>query len=434
MKKSITITVFIALFLLSFLLRKDAFQEKIPKNSVNHIFLLTTLEIWESYGANNFFFAPVQTYQNKGDKNITYYKRLEDKRGNNYYVSFPPMAFLFPYTVMKVFNLSPKQSVLQIINFFLHCLAALFIYGISNLLFCKKWYALYLPSLIAMISYLFIPNILVMHTWNYYAEMHGQTALVIATFFALKVFINPLLAKNLFFLIAFSIALAFLLYSEWIGIFFGFSLSIVLIKKYKENKTYRKLLFTTVLVSALTVIFIILQYSIIHGFENLLNAWKIRLIERSGFFGESFSLDKISYTYKKSYSLLFNQIYKLSMFFGYLCIILLFLNVIYGRFSYLIRKLKENFLLFLIIVLPALIHFVVFFNANLLHYACMAKYGIFISIMLAVLTHALITAKLNHAFAYSFLIVGVAFSIAISVINFKKTCEKKFATNTQFLL
>jgi hypothetical protein len=63
-----------------------------PVNNVAHIFMLQTMKIWQQESALKSNFTMKQTFPDKGNKFVTYYKRYMDSEGNNYYVSHPSLS------------------------------------------------------------------------------------------------------------------------------------------------------------------------------------------------------------------------------------------------------------------------------------------------------------------------------------------------------
>lgn len=430
MKKLISILLFLAIIAGSYFIRKNCFNNKVGDITINHSFLLTTLEIWDKHGACQFSFAPVQTFQNKGDKYIAYYKRLEDKKGNNYYVSFPPMSFLLPHAIINTLQLEPQQKVLQHISFFLHIISGFAIFGICNILFHKKWHSLYLPSLFGFISFLFIPSIMQMHTWNFFAEMNGQVFYLISLFFLFKLFSVQKKCYLNIYLGLYSFSLFLLIYSEWIGIFFASTVILISLLK-KKNIVYKRLLVLTFICSCLAVVSLIIHYSQINGFANLLQAWKIRFIERTGFFGNNYSLEEASYMNFESYKLLLYQVHSILKWFGYLVLALIVFSFVYQR-KWIINSIKKHKSILLIIALPLFVHLIIFFNANVLHYACIAKFGILISIGLAVFMYRLRKQFLLSSKKITTFILVVLFSVVtlFSTVEFVNA-SKKYAQKNE---
>jgi hypothetical protein len=74
------------------------------------------------------------------------------------YVSHPPFAYYFPFYIYKILHYRPDVTSLQIINYFLHFLAAIFVYfNVCLLSFNRARSHLHIPSFIAFCFYVFAP-------------------------------------------------------------------------------------------------------------------------------------------------------------------------------------------------------------------------------------------------------------------------------------
>ena len=123
-------SLLIFIFLVSILIRLPFFNKPVRSGNFSQIITLTTLENWETQGLKACHFCPVLTWNNPADKFISFYKRVEDQKGNNYFVSFPPFAFLFAYFVFKIIHLTLNQLMLEILALMLHFISAFFIFQI----------------------------------------------------------------------------------------------------------------------------------------------------------------------------------------------------------------------------------------------------------------------------------------------------------------
>ncbi len=376
------LAILIGVFSISVYFRTPYVEKEVSPYNETSITILTVLENWKTQGVSKYYFAPVQTWQNEGDKYNANYKRLEDKKGNNYYVSYPPFAFLFSYAIISIIDIEPGQVFIQILNIILHFISAFFIYLIICK-YCKSDYLkIYPPAIVGFISYTFIPVLLFIHTFDFFSEMMGQV------FFIIGIYLYQLIEetkektnKKLLFLFGFNLFI--LIYTEWIGVFFAFTLLLISLIKFRKEIFYRKLFKTVLLFSFLAISLLVFQYSYINGFANLTRSLSLRFLERSGFFGEHYSDLGISYTNFDSYKLLFKQVHQTLIGFGYVALILLAWWLFKNKFR--LRQMFIRNLLVIIIVLPIIIEFFVFFNATLIHYICWAKFGIPMSIGIALL-------------------------------------------------
>ncbi len=434
MKPFKTFVFLLILFLISVFIRLPFLTNKVECFDNQYINTLTSLENWKQNGLSVYYFSPVQTYNNPGDKFITYYKRLEDKKGNNYYVSFPPFTFLFAHFFLKTFNIYPTKLPLQIINLFLHLLSAFFIYLIICNLYNKNFKSLFLPAIIAYTVYVFMPVMLYIHTSVYFPEMFGQVIWITGIFFTLKLFknINYISTKN--FLLIGSI-LFFMIYTEWIGVFCAFTIALICFLKRKKNIKYIILFRTVIISSVLSLLLIFVQYSSINGIENMIHSLALRFLERSGLFAAKYSDMGINIYSFSSYIHFLKNINRALIGFGYLLIIIFIILLSLKKIKNRINLSNKYTLLLLLSVLPVIIHWFVFFNANAIHYLLMGRLAVPVSLCIGIISYKLINlSSVNHQKSVKFcLITVIIFISAISVIIFKKdmknTCDNSFLSN-----
>ncbi len=434
MKSFKTFVFLLILFLISVYIRLPFLTNKVECSDNQYINTLTCLENWKQYGLSAYYFSPVQTYNNPGDKFVTYYKRLEDKKGNNYYVSFPPFAFLFAHFVLKISNIYPGKLPLQIINLFLHLLSAVFIYLIICNLYNKNFKSLFLPAVIAYTVYVFMPVMLYIHTSVYFPEMFGQVIWITGIFFTLKLFknINYISAKN-FWLIG-SI-LFFMIYTEWIGVFYAFTIALICFFKRKKNVKYIILFRTVAISSVLSLLLIFVQYSSINGIGNMIHSSSLRFLERSGLFAAKYSDMGINIYSFSSYIHFFKNINRALIGFGYLSILFFIIILLFKKIKNKINLANKYTLLLLLSVLPVIIHFFVFFNANAIHFHFMGRLAVPVSLGTGIIIYKLIdlsSVKYKKIVKCGMITVIIFISV-ISVIIFKKdmknNCNDSFLSN-----
>ncbi len=132
MRTFLTISILITVFAICIIIKIPYLTNEVHYNNHGPIITLTTLEIWDEAGITNCNFSPIQTWNNEGDKFISYYKRLEDDSGNNYFVSYPPFAFIFPYIIMKIFYLGASQNLLIWLSILIHIFSGFLIFICIN--------------------------------------------------------------------------------------------------------------------------------------------------------------------------------------------------------------------------------------------------------------------------------------------------------------
>ncbi|MBP7497778.1 MAG: hypothetical protein KA792_08960 [Bacteroidales bacterium] len=414
-----TILTMLLFFLITVLIRYGYMSYKVPSNNQGHLILLTTLENFVKQGATDCYYSPIQTWNNKGDKHITYYKRLEDYKGNNYYISHPPFSFILTYSVFKILNLTPNQFALQLMGLISHLLSAVFIYLIITNYFNRRAFAFFFPAIISYISYLFVPVLMHLYLYHIFCETFVQPFWIIGIYFTLILFKNEVNRKKLFLL---GILIFLMIYTEWLGLFFAFALSILCLYYRKREKKYKLIFLTSLISSVLALFTILIQYSSINGFSSFIHSFYIRFIERSGFFGNGLSDQGLSFLNPQSYLLLLKQIHNLMNGFGYLFLAMFIVSLIITIRSknYKFKLSQEAKYLITLSLLPPLMYFFVFFNASIIHYIYIAKFAVPMSLFMGVIYKKLLLAfsfKQTKFFIFTFAIVKVAVLI-ISIYIF----------------
>jgi hypothetical protein len=430
-----------------------------------------------AYGLFESHFSPIQTYNNKGDKYAAFYKRVEDKNGNNYYVSFPPFSFLFPTIIFKIIHIPPSKFILQIFNLVIHFISAILVFLIilnadskRKTDFFNGKNKLFLGAIIAYIFYLLSPVMLFFHTEVFSCETFSRPLWLAGILISFKIFNqNSKIKKIDLFLI--SLITFLLTYSEWLGIFFGTAVLIIAFIKIREfkknqfsdvfapslkgetsensppfrvrgkvnfqlsevsiktNSYYLKLIKCILLSVLFSLALMVVQYSSINGFYDFIHSLFIRFVERSGYFGERLSSMHISIFNLQSYKLFFEN-YNSALFgFGYLTIALLLFLII-------TKKVKLNFtlspinVLFILSVFPTLIHSIIFFNANVIHLECFSRISVPFSIMLGISANKFFINFRNKYIKFLLLFV-ILMLVYFSKIRFDKYYDEKF--NAQFI-
>ncbi len=364
MKKYFLFAILFAVFIISVVLRSKQITPIVKTHEQTYILTLQTCEIWNKQGIAKCHFTPMWTYNNPGDKKMAYYKRLEDDNGNNYYVSFPPLSFMLAYLILKPFDYDYGKLILQIFNLIAHFFSACIIYLIVCQLFKQEINKFSFPGFTAFLIYLFLPVMLFLHSDIFFPEMIGQVLWILVTYILFRLKEN---ANNRQYILFF-VSMFLFVYTEWIAVFYIFSL--ILYLSFTRNFSNRKkLIFLSLIALVSGAITITLQYASIAGFGNLFHAMGIRFLERSGFFGQKYSSMGVHIFSFESLKLFYLNIHKTLGITGYI-LVLLFLILIVKK-----RKLftQTSVLIAVTIALPLLLHCLVFFNANALHLMLMAR-------------------------------------------------------------
>jgi len=418
------IIVLTGIFLCSLYVRLPFIDREVSPNNEAAITMLTVLKIWNSQGFEKSHFVPVLTWENKGDKFMANYKRLEDKSGNNYYVSFPPFAFILPYLISFILNVEPNQVFIQILNLLMHFFGGLLIYMIIAGRTEKNNLHLNFIGISGFIIYLFIPVLLFAHTYCFFPEIVGQLFFLSGILLFQKIEErkdNP--GFSLLFLFGFN--LFFLIYSEWLGLFYAFTVMLISLINYRKHQLFCRLFFITLLVSVFTLVLIFFQFKSISNTGDFFRSIALRFLERSGFFGTKYSDLGISYNNPASYIELFHQINNTLTAFGYFSIILLAVWLTKNKFPSL-KGLMKNHLLYIIIFLPLMLEFLVFFNATVIHFVWWGRWGIPIAIGSALIMNHIIMKLQNKSKVVKYQIVFAAIILLLSVFSVYKFKNHSF--------
>lgn len=390
-KDSLSIASIFILFCLSFYQRQAHLTNDTDPNDVANLQILTTLDVWQQTSPLNYSFLPVQSYQNKGDVNIHYYKRFLDKIGNNYYISYPPLCYVIPYS-FKFLGFDINRKLLVWINIFLHFIGSLFLFLLLKSILKTKTTSLNIT--ISLAYFILTPVMLYSYGRMYFAETLGLSLFIACIFFLYQlIFINP---KSKHLLLGFIVSFALLSYCEWISIFTSFGLVLFLFFQKTLDKKFRlKILFISSICLILPLIIFLLQILSLNSLSEGFHSLSIRLIERSGWFGKQYSSDGISIFDISSISTYFKNCINAI---GILGLFIILIGLIF-KFAFHNPK-KENisqtsFILFLIFI-PIIGHNIVFFNANAIHYHLQIKWIFLLSLIWAIVTSKKqLNSKLN---------------------------------------
>lgn len=404
-------------FLITIWIRYEYIKNEMDCINNPYIMSLITLENWETQGMLNCHLSPIQTYNNKGDKYIIYYKHLMDKSGNDYYISFPPFTFIFAGTIFKTLNIKPTRKALQWLNLILHYLSAIAIAYIISLIFYKSQYALFL-GFFSGISYLFMPVMLYLHTEIYFPEMLSQVLLIFLTIPLIHILIKNNHNKKQY--LTFSLILFLLCYTEWIGYFASLTIGLFVFINFKKNIYYKRLIICTIMPPLAAGLLTFVQYASIAGIKAYLHSFAIRFVERTGFFGNTYSDKGISHFNIHSYGLFFKNLHNALSGYGYFLLLLILIALILKKTKNIPRNIPSNIALYLIST-PILIHFLVLFNTNAIHFLCMSKITIIVTFLSSIAMYYLLHLKKYKKLIISTISASLIIAIIISIPIYKNS-------------
>lgn len=405
MKRPIVFVILLLIFSISVFVRLRQLTPVVKSHEQTYILTLQTVEIWRERGFFVCSGVPCWTYSNPGDKYISYYKRLEDDAGNNFYVSFPPLAFIAAYMALLPFSIAEGKLILQIINLIIHFFSAFLIYLIVCLVTKHPKNKLSLPAFTSFLIYTFWPIMLYFHTDIFFPEMIGQFLWLGATYLILKYYTNN---RQIPYWSVFIVFFLFF-YSEWISVFFMFSWLVYLwvTKQFLINKK----IFLIGLAGALAAsVIIFVQFASVAGIEKLFHSMGLRFLERSGYFGQKYSSMGVHIFSIESLKTLSINIYKALTPAGLILLAGILIMYFLNR-----KKLPALLNLLLILsTLPVLLHILVFFNANALHLLLMARLIVPLSVITGIMLYLIIE---KYSFIKKYKPVIISFLILLIVYN-----------------
>lgn len=265
-----TLPLLFGIFLLSVAVRLPLLDRPLSKH---HEFCtavsLRVLQAWYDEGIENFHYNPVMNYSAPTDKFINNHAnttgKMVDANGNFYYVSHPPFAYYVPFYAFKILHIRPDVLPLQVFNLVLNLISALFIYFTVCLLSFNRARSLpYRPALVAYAIYLFLPATLWFQGNVYMSDMAVHTLYIIGVYIALKMIIRQKFYSPKY--IGFYVlALGLMIYASWLGVFFAAGVLVYSLLHVHDNKGFRVLIWSTILVGILMLRTIVYQYAQING-------------------------------------------------------------------------------------------------------------------------------------------------------------------------
>ena len=428
-----TIVVLFMLFLVTFYIRYSYLTYKVPSVEQGNIILLTSIENFFKRGIVSSYFIPTQGWSATEVKAKDLNKSSQNFENNNYYISHPPFTFLLTYSIFKIFNITPSEFSLQILGMILHLIGAFFVYLIVLEYFDRKGFVLFFPAIISYVTYLFIPVMMHMHLFHIFVETFVQPFWIIGIYLALKIFKEQVRNVSILELFILGLTIFLMIYTEWLGVFFAFSLCFICFYYSHKDKKYVSVFYTTIISGVLALLLIIAQYSQINGVASLFHSIRGRIIESSGYFGNQLSEKGMSLINPQSYLLLIRQINDLMGGFGYLFLgmsLFTILITIYQR-KFTFSLSQEVKYMIMLALIPPLLYTLVFFNASVIHYIYIAKFAVPISIFIGIIYKKLILSfKQSLAFVIGFAILKVII-IAVSIYLF--LVKTPFDTNYTYL-
>jgi hypothetical protein len=313
------------------------------------IITLTAIENWTEDGALSHNFNLINSWGKPGDIDVHYYPRVMSEQGRNYFVSYPPLSFIAFYGVVNIFNPSNLVVAFKLFGVLIHILSFWLVFYIL-----KGKTSLWTANLLCGL-FLFFPSSIVL-SMMFYPE---QLVILLMLVFIIIIESRHGVTKNCLLLIV-----SFLLvYCDWLGVLLIGSVVFfnIIISEIKEIKESTFL----VLGGLIGGVFLLIQYSSISGFESLFNGMKLRYLERSGVFSETYSDRGVNLYSSNTIVYLYKHLLPTVS------------GVIFSLFLLDFKKvqiLKSKW--FWITIIPIVLHMILIFNSNILHFQNLAKLSI----------------------------------------------------------
>lgn len=412
-----TLPILLGIFLLSVVVRLPQLNRPL---SNHHEFCtavsLRIMQIWYDNGIQRYGYNPVMTYHYTADKAINNYAnqsgKMIDKNGNYYYVSHPPFAYYAPFFVFKLLHIRPDVLPLQLFNLCLHFISGLFVYFTVCLLSFSRARAMpYRSAIVAFIIYTFLPVTLWFQGNVYMSDMAVQTLFVIGVYTTLKMIVRQKFysLKYIFF---YSLVLALMLYTSWLGAFFAAGVLVYSLLHVRDIRGFRVIIWSTLLVSMLLLRLIVYQYAQINGLsayvEEMLSRYLVRgsVAETDhGLFHFLFSYLWYAKTILYNYVVNYIVVYLLIGLFVWLAISRKKLKIIFSENGYRFIWLS---------VMPVALMHVFFLNYSVHDFT--ALYGsLFFSVLLGILYDKI---KKSGAVSPNVLRAGLVITVLLLVVQF----------------
>ena len=225
------------LFLLSLLPRVKNIQTGSYPTAIPHLQVLQTLRVWQTEGGRRYAYLPVQTWTNPNDKFVTYFERLQNTRGDNYYVSYPPFAFILAHGFCRVFGVALTVVSITVLNLLLLWLAACCMFGIARQLIPRRENeGVFWPGIAAAAVFMCNPASMRLFSQVYFSEAVGTALLCVFLYFAVWLTRMP---RSKGALAGMVVSMFLLAYTEWVGLFAAAVFGIYWFVKAIKNKAFR---------------------------------------------------------------------------------------------------------------------------------------------------------------------------------------------------
>lgn len=422
--RKINLVILLVIFLISIIIRFPNLNRPL---SFHHEWLtsfsLRVISIFYDNGAYKYNFNPVTTYDGAANKNIDNTSTLlmpKDAQGDYFYISYPPFAFLSPYFIFKLISIQPTVLGIQIFNLFFHFISAFFIFLIVSLFNKKGDKSINWPAILGFAIYTFLPLNLWFHSNIYMAEIFVQPLFIIEIYLFLKILFSESIKNYYYWLLG--IINFLIIYTEWLGVLLAGTVGLYLLFKIKDKK-YRKILYIITATSVSSLLLTVYQYSMIAGFKNLLIFYKDKYNLRGGFSELSPAGTRIL---EPAAWLRLAQTYIIELFPFYL-ILLSSLYILFKKFKKILSDHKLLLTMYIIIV-PIMLHHLIFFSGTVIHDFFLLKDSVYIAIFGALICQYFFGSmnKRSKFLIFSAVVIVGAFSSVMVYNQYNSTYSNRY--------
>lgn len=408
-----------ALFLLSLIPRVKNIQTGEYPTVIPHLQVLQAIQVWDEASPGKHAFLPVQTWNNPNDKSVTYFNRLENARGDNYYVSYPPFAFVLAYGFCKLFGLQFSVLSITILNLLLQWLAAWCVFLIAQRLLPQKENRfIFWPGLAAAAVFIGNPAGMRIFSQVYFSEAVGTALLCVFCYFAV---LATQERKSFLRMMAVGLSLFLLVYTEWIGIFAGICFGLFWGIKSIKDASFRPLLLVSFFSVVGAILLFMYQLDVITDNGDFIANIKERYLARSGMRAAEKSVGDT--VFKAGFGQWLLNTLRVTLFAArwFFPVLLVGAIILYNRQKKNITApTRQSKVLLYVIILTVAVNFLALLNFSLIHSYTWAKWGLPIGLATAFCVYILMDSV-----TWKFIIPIIIFAFFATDLVFYQSFGKK---------
>lgn len=384
------IGIIFLLFIFSLFIReKEVNAEMSAEQEWVTAHVLLTSQIWdEAGGPSEYNFNPVYTYSGKGNKGIPSLGGVQDENGDMFYVSYPPLAFIFGYYGTKLLG-GPDVYSIRALGLILHFFCALFIYLIFKNLSTHKVDRMHFAGIFAAALYLLSAGTLWMHSILFFSDMLVQLFVILCLLTTIKLFQSEKL-KNNGLLLSLGVITFLGCYTEWLAVFLALCIGVSFLIAYfiHKKKTFLMAFLIVGISASASVFTTIAQYSSIAGFDQFIEVSTSKYEQRSGYEDETITAAGYNVDNPEAFELLFSNIernFLTAEIFLVIMAISFIVFLILTKYREKIELLSVRTQVVFTLTIAIMLHYFLFFNFNSLHNFSNLKTGFLMILVSAVL-------------------------------------------------